>query len=163
ELEKAGMLEMLRVIREQEPTRPNTKLSTAEGLPTLAANRGTEPARLTRLVRGELDWIVMRCLEKDRHRRYEAANGLAADLRRYRDDEPVQACPPSTRYRLGKAVRRHRAALLTVGLVALALLAGTIISTWQAIRATRAEAAARAEAGKVMAINEFLADDLLGN
>src|SRR5262249_22578283 len=69
ELEKAGVLEMLRVIREQEPTRPSTKLSTAEGLPTLAANRGTEPAKLMKLVRGELDWIVMKALEKDRNRR----------------------------------------------------------------------------------------------
>ncbi|MGH7456392.1 MAG: serine/threonine-protein kinase, partial [bacterium] len=75
DLEKAGMLEMLRVIREQEPTKPSTKLSTAEGLPTLAANRGTEPAKLTKLVRGELDWIVMKALEKDRNRRYESANG----------------------------------------------------------------------------------------
>src|SRR5262249_12960061 len=73
ELEKAGILEMLRVIREQEPTKPSTKLSTAEGLPTLAANRGTEPKRLRALVRGELDWIVMKCLEKDRNRRYETA------------------------------------------------------------------------------------------
>src|SRR5262249_5664950 len=74
ELEKVGMLEMLRVIREQEPTKPSTKLSTAEGLPTLAANRGTEPSKLTKLVRGELDWIVMKALEKDRRRRYESAN-----------------------------------------------------------------------------------------
>src|SRR5437763_16892402 len=73
-LEKAGMLEMLRVIREQEPTRPSTKLSTAEGLPALAANRGTEPAKLTKLMRGELDWIIMKSLEKDRSRRYETAN-----------------------------------------------------------------------------------------
>src|SRR5205823_3585731 len=77
ELEKGGVLEMLRVIREQEPTRPSTKLSTAQGLPTLAANRGTEPAKLTKLVRGELDWIVMKALEKDRNRRYETANGFA--------------------------------------------------------------------------------------
>ena len=77
ELEKAGMLEMLRVIREEEPPKPSTKLSTADGLPTLAANRGTEPAKLTRLVRGELDWIVMKALEKDRSRRYETANGFA--------------------------------------------------------------------------------------
>ena len=80
ELTQAGMLEMLRVIREQEPTKPSTKLSTAEGLPTLAANRGTEPAKLTRLVRGELDWIVMKALEKDRNRRYETANGFAMDV-----------------------------------------------------------------------------------
>ena len=93
ELEKAGMLEMLRVIREQEPSKPSTKLSTAEGLPTLAANRGTEPAKLTKLVRGELDWIVMKALEKDRNRRYETANGFAMDMQRYLADEPVQAVP----------------------------------------------------------------------
>src|SRR3954468_1391351 len=108
ELEKAGMLEMLRVIREEEPSKPSTKLSTAEGLPALAANRGTEPAKLTKLVRGELDWIVMKALEKDRSRRYESANGFAADVQRYLADEPVQACPPSARYRLRKFARRHR-------------------------------------------------------
>src|SRR5499433_995131 len=99
ESEKGGLLEMLRVIREQEPTRPSAKLSTAEGLPTLAANRGTEPAQLTKLVRGELDWIVMKALEKDRNRRYETANSLATDVQRYLNDEPVQACPPSAVYR----------------------------------------------------------------
>ena len=107
ELEKAGMLEMLRVIREQEPSKPSTKLSTAEGLPTLAANRGTEPAKLTKLVRGELDWIVMKALEKDRNRRYETANGFAVDVQRYLADEPVQACPPSLAYRLRKFARRN--------------------------------------------------------
>src|SRR5437773_1622302 len=91
ELEKAGMLEMLRVIREEEPLKPSTKLSTAEGLPTLAANRGTEPAKLTRVVRGELDWIVMKALEKDRNRRYETANGFARDIERYLADEAVLA------------------------------------------------------------------------
>src|SRR5262249_56343894 len=80
ELEKrGGMLELLRVVREQEPTKPSTKLSTAEGLPTLAAKRGTELAKLTRLVRGELDWIVMKALEKDRIRRYETASAFAPD------------------------------------------------------------------------------------
>jgi serine/threonine protein kinase/Flp pilus assembly protein TadD len=147
DLETAGVLEMLRVIREEEPTKPSTKLRTAEGLPTLAANRGTEPARLTKLVRGELDWIVMKALEKDRSRRYETANGLAADLRRYLDDEPVQACPPSARYRLGKFVRRNRAALATAALLTLALLAGTIVSTWQALRA-RSESARAVAAEK---------------
>ena len=82
ELEAAGMLEMLRVIREQEPSKPSMKLSTAEGLPTLAANRGTGPAKLTKLVRGELDWIVMKALEKDRNRRYETANALRGDIER---------------------------------------------------------------------------------
>jgi hypothetical protein len=116
ELEKGGMLEMLRVIREQEPPKPSTKLSTAEGLPTLAANRGTEPAKLTRLVRGELDWIVMKALEKDR-RRYETANGFAMDVQRYLADEPVLACPPSAGYRFRKFARRNKAGLAVAALV----------------------------------------------
>ena len=123
DLEKAGMLEMLRVIREQEPTRPSTKLSTADGLPTLAANRGTEPAKLTKLVRGELDWIVIKALEKDRNRRYETANGFAMDLRRYLADEPVLACPPSAGYRLRKFVRRNKPGLLTAAFLGVILLA----------------------------------------
>src|SRR5205085_10862565 len=122
ELEKAGMLEMLRVIREQEPSKPSTKLGTADGLPTLAANRGTEPAKLTRLIRGELDWIVMKALEKDRNRRYETANGFAADVQRYLNDEPVQACPASVGYRFRKFARRNQRALVTVGLLSAILL-----------------------------------------
>jgi hypothetical protein len=90
----------------QEPSKPSTKLSTAEGLPTLAANRGTEPAKLTALVRGELDWIVMKALEKDRNRRYDTANGFAMDVQRYLADEPVLAGPPSVAYRLRKFVKR---------------------------------------------------------
>jgi serine/threonine protein kinase/tetratricopeptide (TPR) repeat protein len=117
DLTQAGMLEMLRVIREEEPSKPSTKLSTAEGLPTLAANRGTEPARLTKLMRGELDWIVMKALEKDRNRRYETANGFAMDVQRYLADEPVQACPPSAVYRLRKFARRNKGALAVIALV----------------------------------------------
>ena len=86
---------MLRIIREDEPPKPSTKLSTSGTLPSIAANRQTEPARLSKAVRGELDWIVMKALEKDRNRRYETANALAADIQRYLDDEPVDACPPS--------------------------------------------------------------------
>jgi serine/threonine protein kinase/Tfp pilus assembly protein PilF len=130
ELERAGMLEMLRVIREQEPSRPSTKLSTAEGLPTLAANRGTEPAKLTKLVRGELDWIVMKALEKDRSRRYETANGFAMDVQRYLADEPVVAGPPSAAYRLRKFARRNRVQLLVAALVGLVLLVGTGSIGW---------------------------------
>lgn len=117
ELEKAGMLEMLRVIREQEPSKPSRKLSTADGLPTLAANRGTEPAKLTKLVRGDLDWIVMKALEKDRNRRYETANGFAMDVQRYLADETVEACPPSAGYRFRKFVRRNKWSLAVAGLV----------------------------------------------
>jgi tetratricopeptide (TPR) repeat protein len=141
ELEKAGMLEMLRVIREVEPSKPSTKLSTAEGLPTLAANRGTEPAKLTKLVRGELDWIVMKALEKDRNRRYETANSFAADVQRYLADEPVQACPPSTSYRIKKFVRRSKAALAFTGLVLLILLTLTGGIGWN-MRARAARQAA---------------------
>src|SRR5262249_54446902 len=126
DLEKAGVLEMLRVIREQEPSKPSTKLSTAEGLPTLAANRGTEPAKLTKLVRGELDWSVMKAREKARDGRYETANGFAMDVQRYLANEPVLACPPSVGYRLRKFVRRNNGPILAASLVFLALVAGVI-------------------------------------
>jgi serine/threonine protein kinase/tetratricopeptide (TPR) repeat protein len=154
DLEKAGMLEMLRVIREQEPSKPSTKLSTADGLPTLAANRGTEPAKLTKLVRGELDWIVMKALEKDRNRRYESANGFAMDVQRYLADEPVLACPPSAGYRLQKFARKYRKGLVTVALFALLLIAGTVLSAWQAVRATRAAEGERRSKLDAQAANE---------
>ena len=146
ELEKAGMLEMLRVIREQEPSKPSTKLSTAEGLPTLAANRGTEPAKLTKLVRGELDWIVMKALEKDRNRRYETTSALAADVQRYLHDEPVLACPPSAMYRLRRMARRNKGPVLAATLVLLALVGGIIGTTLGLVRATHAEGEAIKEA-----------------
>ena len=85
---------MLRVIREEEPPKPSTRLSTTDELPSIAANRGLEPQKLSWLVRGELDWIVMKALEKDRNRRYETANGLAMDIQRYLGDEPVEARRP---------------------------------------------------------------------
>jgi eukaryotic-like serine/threonine-protein kinase len=126
DLEKAGMLEMLRVIREQEPSKPSTKLSSSDALPTLSANRGTEPAKLTKLVRGELDWIVMKALEKDRNRRYETANGFAMDVQRYLADEAVQACPPSVGYRFRKFARRNRAALVMASVIAGALVMAVV-------------------------------------
>jgi serine/threonine protein kinase/Tfp pilus assembly protein PilF len=149
ELEKVGVLEMLRVIREEEPSKPSTKLSTAEGLPTLAANRGTEPAKLTKLVRGELDWIVMKALEKNRNRRYDTANAFAADVQRYLHDEPVLACPPSAWYRCRKFARRHRGAVLAASLIVLTLLGGivgTTIGLLHARASAEAERLARADA-----------------
>jgi tetratricopeptide (TPR) repeat protein len=125
ESEKGGILEMLRLIRDQEPTKPSAKLSTADGLPTLAANRGTEPAKLARLVRGELDWIAMKALEKDRDRRYQTANGLALDVQRYLADEPVLACPPSAWYRLRKFARRNKGRLAVAAGV---FLAATVVA-----------------------------------
>ena len=145
ELRKVAMLEMLRVIREQEPTKPSTKLSTAEGLPTLAANRGTEPAKLTKLVRGELDWIVMKAMEKDRNRRYETANGFAMDVQRYLDDEPVLAAPASQWYRLRKLVLRHRGPVAAAGLVLLTLVGGIAGTTWGLLRAQQQQHLAEAK------------------
>jgi eukaryotic-like serine/threonine-protein kinase len=123
-LKSVLFLEVLRLIREEESPRPSLRLSTTEELPSIAACRHVEPRKLSGLVRGELDWIVMKALEKDRSRRYETANGLAADLRRYLDDEPVQACPPSRRYRFGKFARRHKLVLTLAGMFAAALLIG---------------------------------------
>jgi serine/threonine protein kinase/tetratricopeptide (TPR) repeat protein len=127
-LHQAAFDEIRRIIREEEPEKPSTRLSTSDALPSLAANRGTEPARLTRLVRGELDWIVMKALEKDRTRRYETANGFAVDVLRYLADEAVLACPPSVGYRLRKFARRNKAALATGAALGAALLvvAGTL-------------------------------------
>ena len=109
----AGLDEMRRIIREQEPVRPSTRLGTmVEGeLTTTAQRRQTEPPKLIHLVRGDLDWIVMKCLEKDRTRRYETANGLAQDIERHLEHEPVVARPPSTAYRVQKFVRRNKLAV----------------------------------------------------
>src|SRR5262249_22237343 len=122
---------------------------TAEGLPTLAANRGTEPAELTNLVRGELDWIVMKALEKDRNRRYETASAFAADVQRYLHDEPVLACPPSAWYRFRKFARRNKGALTTTSVVGLAVvvLATSVVLIAREQQATQIaqQAEARAE------------------
>src|SRR5213075_1618894 len=101
-------------------------------LPSIAAQRHTEPAKLTRLVRGELDWIVMKALEKDRRRRYETANGFALDVQRYLADEPVLACPPSAGYRLRKFVRRNKKTLVPAALLVAMLLVVAGIFGWVA-------------------------------
>jgi serine/threonine protein kinase len=138
-VKETPMLEVLRLIREEEPPRPSTRLSESKDtLPTISAQRQMEPARLTRLVRGELDWIVMKALEKDRNRRYESANDCAMDIRRYLADEPVQAGPPGTMYRLRKFFRRHRVPVVAVALVLLALVAGMVGTTLGLIQANRA-------------------------
>jgi WD40 repeat protein/serine/threonine protein kinase len=139
-LRQAGFEEMMRRIREEEPPRPSTRLSqSVDTLPSISARRQTEPPRLRKLVRGELDWIVMKALEKDRTRRYETASGLARDLERYLHDEPVEAGPPSAAYRLKKYARKHRVGLATASAFAGVLVVGTVISTVAAIRAMRAE------------------------
>jgi len=140
-LREAGYAEVVRRIKEEEPPKPSTRLSgSGERLPSIAARRGLEPARLSKLVRGELDWIAMKALEKDRTRRYETASGLARDIERYLEGEAVEAGPPSARYKLSKFARRHRTALATAGVFAVLLLAGVAASTYSAIRARQAEA-----------------------
>ena len=124
QFKRGALLEMLRMVREVDPPRPSTKVSTAEGLPSIAAGRSIDPAQLKRALTGDLDWIVMKALEKDRTRRYETANGFAADINRHLSSEPVLAAPPSRVYRTKKFVRRHRNGVLAASLVLLSLLGG---------------------------------------
>lgn len=141
ELVAAGFDRMRQMIREQEPPRPSTRLGTMkpEDLTTVARCRQAEISQLLHLLRRDLDWIVMKCLEKDRGRRYETASGLAEDIHRYLNSEPVVACPPTTFYRMRKLARRHRHAVISAAIIALTLLAGICMSTWQAVQAIRAE------------------------
>jgi len=143
-----AFLEVLRLIREEESPKPSTRLSTAEGLPSIAANRGLEPKKLSGLVRGELDWIVMKTLEKDRNRRYETANGLALDVQRYLNDEPVQACPPSASYRLRKFTRRNKGPVLAGTVIFLLLIGGIVGTTLGLLQAQTSEEHAQDEAIK---------------
>jgi eukaryotic-like serine/threonine-protein kinase len=138
-LSQGALFEVLRIIREEEPPRPSTRLSTSDALASIAATRATEPSKLAKLMRGELDWIAMKCLEKDRSRRYETANGLAHDLERYLADEPVEACPPSSTYRLRKLAGKYKKALATAAAFVVLLVAGAVISTLLAVWAKTAE------------------------
>ena len=129
----AAHTEVQRIIREVEPPRPSVRLlQAATTLPGVATRRGTDPQKLTRMLQGELDWIVMKAIEKDRTRRYETANGLAMDVRRYLAGEPVLAAPPSAAYRLRKFVHRHQGAVAASLLIAAALLVGIAGFAWQA-------------------------------
>lgn len=151
-LANAGMAEMLRCIREQEPPRPSTRLRTLErdDLTTTAQHRQTDPPKLIGQVHGDLDWIVMKCLEKNRTRRYATANALALDLEHFLNQEPVSAAAPTARYRVGKFVSRHRVGLAVTAGFALLLVLGTIVSVWQAVRATRLRE--RAQANEQIAV-----------
>lgn len=159
-LRSAAFDEVLRIIREEEPPRPSTRLSTSETLPSIAANRHTEPARLNKDIRGELDWIVMRSLEKDRQRRYQTASALADDLGRYLADQPVVACPPSAAYRLRKLVRRNKVAALATGLVLSALIIGLGFASWGFLEARAGRAVAEHAQGELRNANEQLATQL---
>ena len=141
----AGYEEMRRIIREQEPPRPSTRLGTLAGADstTIAASRSAELPKLITSIRRELDWVVMKAIEKDRNRRYDTANGLARDIERFLRDEPVVARPQSTVYRIAKFVRRHKLGVTAAAAVIIAMLAGTGVSIWQALVATKARDEAR--------------------
>jgi eukaryotic-like serine/threonine-protein kinase len=142
-LRAAGYAEMQRLIREQDAPRPSTRLSKlGDSAVMTAGNRGLDVKKLTQLLAGDLDWVVMKALEKDRNRRYDTPGGFAEDVGRYLRNEAVVARPPSSAYRIRKFAQRNRGAVLTAAVVAGALLAGILVSTWQAMRARRAEAAA---------------------
>jgi eukaryotic-like serine/threonine-protein kinase len=164
ELLRSGMSEMRRKIRETEPPRPSTRLSTmhAADLSTIAKHRQAEAPRLIHLVRGDLDWIVMKCLEKDRARRYETSNGLAADIERYLSSEPIAARPPSGFYRLQKMVRRNKAAFTAAAAIAVMLIVGVVVSTWQAVRATSEKRRADEQAAIATSITRYL-QQMLGS
>ncbi len=153
-LEDSSYVDTLQRIREEEPKSPSTRVRRSRELKSIAGLRQSDPARLPKLLDRELDWITRRALDKDRVRRYETANGLARDLQRYLEGEPIEAAPPSAAYRIGKMVRKYRVWLATAAAFALLLIAGIIFSAWMAVRASRARAEAQA-------VNEFLEKDLL--
>jgi serine/threonine protein kinase/tetratricopeptide (TPR) repeat protein len=151
-LKDAALMEVLRLIREEEPPRPSTRLSDSkDSLASVSAQRHSEPAALVKSIRGEVDWIVMKALEKDRSRRYDTANGLARDIQRYLAEEPVEAGPPSARYRLRKLAWKHRRGLTTAAALLLLLVAGVVVSTTLAVRARRAEQEALAQRNHALA------------
>lgn len=154
-LGRAALLEVLRIVREVEAPRPSAKLSTIDTLPSVAANRGTEPKKLSKLMKGELDWVLLKALEKDRARRYETANALSRDIQRYLADEVVEARPPSAGYRLRKFVRRHKGQVIAASLVLLVLLGGIVGTTWGLLRAeTRRVDAEQARADEADRVRE---------
>jgi serine/threonine protein kinase len=163
-LAAAGLAGLRRTIQEAEPVRPSTRLRamTKEELTTTAQRRRAEASKLISLVRGDLDWIAMKCLEKDRARRYETANGLAQDIERHIDNEPVSARPPSRLYEFQKTVRRHWVGFAAGASVLAVLAGGVIVSTLKTARARRSELTAREQAEIARSVKDFLVEQLLG-
>jgi eukaryotic-like serine/threonine-protein kinase len=163
-LQGGSLLDLLRAIREVEAPRPSTHVSVSATLSDLAAMRASEPGRLPGLLKGELDWIALKALEKDRTRRYESASAFAADVQRFLAGEPVEAVPPSAGYRLKKLIGRHRAAAIAVTATVAALLVGLVAFAWQAKvareqrdRALSAEAETKARAAELRLVADFQA------
>jgi non-specific serine/threonine protein kinase/serine/threonine-protein kinase len=158
-----GFEEILRRLKEDESPRPSAKISRLDDQSTAAAyNRCSDPPTLTRHLRGDLDAITLKALEKDRTRRYGSPSELAADIRRYLNHEAVLAVAPSTAYRAGKFARRYRRALGLIGACVLVLVLATAVATWQGIKATKQRQRADAETAAEQAVNDFLRNDLLG-
>ena len=163
ELRQAGYDAVRRIIREQDPPRPSTRFSNlGEQATVVAEARGIAPRRLQSELQGDLDWITMKALEKERARRYETANAFAMDVRRFLDHEPVLASPPSAGYRLGKLVRRNRGAFAALGAIAAVLVAATVVSSVMYVRAERASEVARREAVRAGQVSQFLGEMLGG-
>src|SRR5262249_8415355 len=169
-LRSLGYGEMQRVIMEEEPERASTRLSTLtnEQKGAVARNHGEEFVALSKLLKGDLDWIVMKCLEKDRTRRYDTANGLSMDIQRHLDSEPITARPPSAPCRFQKLIRSNNVMPAAPALVLTAILVGTVISITQTMRAQRelrralaAESQAQREKANVQAALHFIQDDVL--
>ncbi|NLX56564.1 MAG: protein kinase [Planctomycetaceae bacterium] len=159
-LDKATYAEVRRIKNDEKPPPPSVRLAslTQQQVEGIARQRGLQPARLARHLRGDLDWIVMKALDKDRRQRYQTARGLATDVQRYLANLPLEARPATTMYLTRKFVSRHRGLIVAVSLVSLTLIAGTAVSLWQAIRATKAEQLARRRL--VIAHNALKAADL---
>ena len=160
---QGGVDEMRRIIREEEPPRPSVLMSAmpAAELAKVAATRQIQSSKLIHALRGDLDWIIVRCLEKERERRYETANALAMDIQRHLAQEPVLASPPSAAYRLNKLVRRNKTTFAAIAAVTAALMFGVVVSVWQAVRATSAERQAKVEAQENRLANEVLGDSFV--
>jgi eukaryotic-like serine/threonine-protein kinase len=158
---RSGYIELLQRIREEEPVPPSSRARRSGNSAEIARQRKSDPTRYPGVLHGELDWIVMKALEKERTRRYETANGLARDLERYLAGEPLEAAPASATYRVSKLVRKHRVWLATAAAFLALLVAGVIVSSWMAIRATRAEREAVRERNAARAVSDFLQSDVL--
>ena len=157
----AAFDDMRRIIREEEPPKPSTRISTLGDTATeLCKHRQTEPKQLSALIRGELDWIVMKCLDKDRTRRYATAKDFADDIRHYLTDHPVAARPPSPTYRLAKFIRRYRVATATAAVVTVTLIVATVLTSWQAVRATTEATRAKNAEAALVATNAKLSKAL---
>jgi eukaryotic-like serine/threonine-protein kinase len=164
ELLKAGLDEIRRVIREQEPVRPSTRLSklTVADLTTVAQNRKSEPPKLIRTISGDLDWIVMKAIEKDRTRRYETANGLAMDVKRYLTGEAISARPPSRLYKFQKIFLRNKLLFVGIGIIAMLLIAGLIVVSTSLARERQARQESDGDKLKAQQVTKFLKDMLQG-